>query len=261
MLSCEMVGRLGNQMFIAAAAHSLALDNNDRVIYPNSIGGICPTPDETIVHRKTIFRNLHYTNDLSFLKFVYSESPSMEFKEIDYRENLFIKGYFQSENYFKHNREHIIKLFSPQREIEEFINKKHSSLIDSSEHVSVHVRRGDYLKLSDYHNVLGKGYYQKAMKDYDGAKFVFFSDDIEWCRETFKGHNSVFIEKQPDVMDLFLMSKITHNIIANSSFSWWGAWLNQAEKQTVVCPGEWFGPKNSHLVTKDLTPSSWNAIV
>ncbi len=261
MISCEMVGRLGNQMFITATAHSLALDNKDQVVHPHSIGGTSPTPDETEIHRKTIFRNLKYTNDLSFLKFVYSENPNMKFEKIDYRENLFIKGYFQSENYFKHNRKHIIELFSPQKEIEEFINKKYSSFINNNECVSVHIRRGDYLRLSDFHNILGQKYYEKAMKEYDGAKFVFFSDDIGWCQNTFGNKNSIFIEKQPDVIDLFLMSKITHNIIANSSFSWWGAWLNQSESQTVICPSEWFGPKNSHLVTKDLTPPSWNVII
>jgi len=261
MLSCEMVGRLGNQMFIAAAAHSLAVDNNDRVVYPHSIGGISPTPKETSIHRKTIFRNLEFTNDLSFVKFTYSENPNMQFQEIQYRENLFIRGYFQSENYFKHNRQAILELFSPQEEIEKFINNKYQNIIDNEQHVSVHIRRGDYLKLSDFHNVLGETYYQNAMEKYNGAKFVFFSDDIDWCKQTFANKNSIFIEKQPDVMDMFLMSKITHNIIANSSFSWWGAWLNQSEKQTVVCPGNWFGPKNSHLITKDLTPTSWNVIV
>ena len=261
MISCEMAGRLGNQMFIVATAHSLAIDNDDRVLYPYSIEGMCPTPKETAVHRQTIFRNLDYTNNLSFLKFVHSEHPDMKFQEIEYKENLLLRGYFQSERYFKHNREQILKLFSPQRQIIEFMNKKYKNLIDSEECVSIHVRRGDYLKLSDFHNVLGKKYYHKAMKEYDGAKFIFFSDDIDWCRETFKDTKFVFIEKQPDVMDLFLMSKITHNIIANSSFSWWAAWLNENEKQTVICPGKWFGPKNSHLVTKDLTPSAWNVII
>ena len=70
-------------------------------------------------------------------------------------------------------------------------------------------------------------------------------------------YNYVFIEKQDDVLDLYLMSKITNNIIANSSFSWWAAWLNENEDKVVVAPKVWFGPKNQHLNRKDLTPEEW----
>ena len=87
--------------------------------------------------------------------------------------------------------------------------------------------------------------------------FAFFSDDIEWCKQTFEGDNNVFVEKQDDVLDLYLMSKITNNIIANSSFSWWAAWLNENKDKTVISPKEWFGPRNQHLNRRDTTPEGW----
>jgi len=262
MISAEIAGRLGNQMFIIAAAHSLAIDNEDQAVFPGSI--IClhpPTKSETRLHRNTILRNVHYTNDLSFVKNVYVEPANHGYAKIDYKPNSYLRGYFQSEKYFKHNREHILELFSPQKQIEEHLSKKYEALIDNEDCVSVHIRRGDYLKLSEFHAVLGKEYYGKAMDKYHDANFVFFSDDIEWCKQTFKGKNFTFIEKQPDVLDMFLMSRICHNIIANSSFSWWGAWLNQIDAQTVVAPSRWYGPKNSHLQRKDLTPPSWDVMI
>ena len=260
MISCEMVGRLGNQMFIAATTHSLALDNDDQVLYPYFIGGITPTDKETQLHRKTIFRNLNYTNDLSFLEYSYLEPPDQSYEKIEYRPNTYLKGYFQSEKHFKHNREHILDLFKPQEQVLSFLDKKYSDIIYNKNYVSVHIRRGDYLKYSDFHAIMGKDYYDEAMSQFsDKHKFVFFSDDIEWCKQTF-GENNVYIENQDDVLDMYLMSKIPNNIIANSSFSWWGAWLSELEDKRVITPPVWFGPKNQHLTMTDLIPEEWEML-
>ena len=262
MISAETMGRLGNQMFIVATAHSLAIDNNDSAIFPERV--ICvtpPTQKETSIHRSTALRKVKYTNDLSFIKYAYQENPDQSYSPIPYKENLFLKGYFQSEKYFKHNRKEILELFSPLPQIDVLLKKKYKDLIYNKDVVSIHVRRGDYLKFSDYHAIIGSDYYSEAMSKFpSNSKFVFFSDDIEWCRQTFKGGNNVFIEKQADVLDLYLMSRIPNNIIANSSFSWWGAWLNENEDKTVIAPRTWFGPKNQHLSKKDLTLEEWTLI-
>jgi len=259
MIAAETMGRLGNQMFIVATTHSLAIDHDDTAIFPESV--ICvtlPTFKETSIHRSTVLRKIEYTNDLSSLKYVYNEKPDQSYNPIDYKENLFLKGYFQSEKYFKHNRKAILDLFSPIPQIEQLLEKKYKDLIYNKNAVSVHIRRGDYLKFSDHHAIMGNEYYSEAMDKFPSdSTFVFFSDDIKWCKQTFKGDNYVFIEKQDDVLDLYLMSKITNNIIANSSFSWWAAWLNENEDKVVVAPKVWFGPKNQHLDRKDLTPEEW----
>ena len=263
MIAGEMMGRLGNQMFIAATVYSLALDNNDEAVFPHSISGITPTERETLLHRKTILRKLKYTNDLGFIEFVHAEPPDHTYLPIGYRENLFLRGYFQSDKYFRHNRDAILELFAPLEQIDNYLNKKYSNLINDEKVVSLHVRRGDFLKYRDYHAIMGKEYYDKAKKQFtDEHIFVYFSDDIEWCKETFKDVNSIFIEKQDDVLDLYLMSKIKNNIIANSSFSWWAAWLNTNENKRVICPSSWFGPRNSHLnvAMEDLIPENWQII-
>jgi hypothetical protein len=110
---------------------------------------------------------------------------------------------------------------------------------------------------------MGKEYYDRAKEHFtNNHVFVFFSDDIGWCKETFKDGNNIFIEKQDDVLDLYLMSRIPNNIIANSSFSWWAAWLNNNASKKVIAPSSWFGPSNNHLkiAKKDLIPDVWQKI-
>jgi hypothetical protein len=257
-LSGDIVGRLGNQMFIIATTYSMAIDNKTIAIFPKTIGGMAPTEKETSIHRKTILRNVEYGDDFSFIEYMYTEAPDQSYTELSYRPNVLFRGYFQSEKYFKHNRKRILDLFKPTEETESLLSKKYSDLIKNRKCVSVHVRRSDYLDLTEYHAVLGENYYVSAMEKFtDDYNFVFFSDDIEWCKETFKNQNNIFIEKQDDVLDLYLMSKIPNNIIANSSFSWWAAWLNENENKVVISPKEWFGPRNYHLSRKDLTPEEW----
>tara|TARA_R110000824_G_scaffold319483_1_gene506545 strand:- start:80 stop:868 length:789 start_codon:yes stop_codon:yes gene_type:complete len=262
MIAAETMGRLGNQMFIVATTHSLAIDNKDSAVFPEKV--VCvtlPTDKQTSIHRNTVLRKVNYSNDFSFASHVHQENPDQSYSPIEYEENLFLKGYFQSEKYFKHNRKHILELFSPIPQIDALFEKKYKDIIHKDGVVSVHVRRGDYLKFSDFHANIGSGYYTEAMNTFSpDDTFVFFSDDIEWCKETFKGDKNVFIEKQDDVLDLYLMSKIKNNIIANSSFSWWAAWLNENEGKKVIAPKIWFGPKNQHLSRKDLTPEEWTTI-
>ena len=257
------MGRLGNQMFIIAATHSLAIDNGVLAVFSSRVNGVTPTGKESFVHRQTILRNVPYDEDLSFVKCVYRQDQNFSFSPIPYQDGVCLIGYFQSEKYFLHNRDEILKLFSPPKPLEDLICRKYSKIIGNNRYVSVHIRRGDYLlpKFSGHHTNLGREYYQKAMSHFpDDSTFVFFSDDIEWCKQTFGKKNSFFVENTNDVIDMYLMSKIPNNIIANSSFSWWGAWLNTNGDKKVIRPKNWFGPLNSHLITKDLTPEEWVVI-
>ena len=112
--------------------------------------------------------------------------------------------------------------------------------------------------------MLDSEYYSKALEHIGGVGTIFvFSDDIEWCEKNInlgEGKKIVFVKDQSDVEDLWLMTKMTNNVIANSTFSWWGAYLNQNENKKVVAPSKWFGPKrtkNNMLETKDLLPEKW----
>ena len=125
---------------------------------------------------------------------------------------------------------------------------------------SIHVRRGDYVEKSEVFPPQPLSYYETSVKKLYGANlkhihFIICSDDIEWCKYNFKFPNMTFVEDEIDIIDMFIMSMCGDNIIANSSFSWWSAWLNQNQNK-VVAPAKWFGPKRS-LNTKDLYLDNW----
>ena len=125
--------------------------------------------------------------------------------------------------------------------------------------VSVHVRRADYLNIPEHHTNLQVEYYERAMKNFEGYSPVIFSDDIEWCKNNLNFNNMVLVEGNSDVEDLWLMSLCKNNIIVNSSFSWWGAYLNKNVDKVVIAPSKWFGDGVS-LSTEDIVPEQWNKI-
>ena len=122
-------------------------------------------------------------------------------------------------------------------------------------------------------------YYNKAIKQFDkDSNFLIFSDDIEWAKNNFKGDNFYFITENkiegndvmdtlniskgghPDYIELYMMSLCDHNIIANSSFSWWGAWLNENPNKKVIAPKKWFGPAYGDINDNDLVPETWTRL-
>lgn len=132
--------------------------------------------------------------------------------------------------------------------------------------MSVHIRRGDYLSASfanGFGNCCPLDYYQRAIamisKTVDKPLFVFFSDDMEWVKENFAGEDCLFVSHNKGVdswQDMYLMSLCNHNIIANSTFSWWGAWLNHHEDKMVIAPKKWW----STIENDDVVPETWMRI-
>jgi hypothetical protein len=174
--------------------------------------------------------------------------------------NTFFMGHWQNENYFKHNDnklKHFFKFNSLSNA--DAIIKKTQELILSCNSVSIHVRRGDYLK-SSTHETLSITYYQKAIRIINNNVtypfFFIFSDDIAWARFYFKNTNMFFVninQKNKSYIDMQLMSFCKHNIIANSTFSWWSAWLNENNEKIVIVPNNWFktGKKPDGLLLKN----------
>jgi hypothetical protein len=179
--------------------------------------------------------------------------------------NLYLDGFWQSEKYFKQNQNQIRADFS----FPSFSDKQNLSIsqeITKTASVSIHIRRGDYLKMASAtqsHPVCSLEYYYNAInrisETIENPRFYFFSDDIEWVESQFANQsNHVFInhnKSQDSYRDMQLMSLCKHNIIANSSFSWWGAWLNENPNKIVIAPKNWF--KNTSIDTTDLIPSTW----
>ena len=148
-------------------------------------------------------------------------------------------------------------MFYITEKLEEEIQNKYGEVLNQNT-CSIHVRRGDYLNLSEHHPLCDIEYYKDAMEHMpNDTVYLVFSDDISWCKENFLGDNYIFIEDNSDIFDLYLMSLCHNNIIANSSYSWWGAWLNNNKNKIVVSPKMWFGPAKVGLDTKDVHCKNW----
>tara|TARA_R110000822_G_scaffold180655_1_gene320387 strand:+ start:345 stop:1115 length:771 start_codon:yes stop_codon:yes gene_type:complete len=253
MISCHLQGGLGNYMFQIATTCSIAKDNNSKPIFNDK--KYLKVHKNIDTYKTNILRNINFDSNFKYDKIYYE--PFFNYSPIRFSENLMLYGYFQSEKYFKHNRKLILDIFSPTLEIITKIENKYN-LIDFKKSCSIHIRRGDYLKLQNHHPPCDMEYYKNAMNRMpNNTDYLIFSDDIKWCKENFIGDQFTFIENETDVIDLHLMSLCKHNIIANSSFSWWGAWLNNNEEKIVVAPLKWFGPSKGDIITKDLYSEKW----
>lgn len=261
MITCHLKGGLGNQMFQIAATEALALRNNDKAGYDLYTCKTSLQGKPSTYYKDSLFKKLNKINPY-FDKFHFSYQE-LEFKytEIPYQPNLVLNGYFQSEKYFADCKDHILNLFD-LGQISEELSSPVTNLITALRFnnltlTSLHVRRGDYLKFPGAHPTCPVEYYTEAMNMFqDNNIFIVISDDIEWCKENIKGTNIMYSTNKNDIQDLLLMSLCDNNIIANSSFSWWGAWLNQTPDKKVVAPGKWFGNDLNHD-TKDIYCKDW----
>lgn len=188
------------------------------------------------------------------------------FSELNCRD-YFLHGYFFSYRYFEKFRSVLLADFTPRR-LSASAENYASAISQQKKSCSLHVRRGDYLasNVIGVHGLCGMEYYREAIRlirEGDPETVFFcFSDDLEWCKEAFKEIDSIsYVEKQPDMLnheDMWLMSKCTHNIIANSTFSWWGAWLNTSSVKTVIAPRQLMA--NQDCDTTDCYPPDWIVI-
>jgi hypothetical protein len=178
-------------------------------------------------------------------------------------ELLYIDGDWQNEKYFREIADILRQSFLPKGIQNDRRNHELSQQMAAAESVSLHVRRGDYLN-NEVHKPCSLAYYQAAInkiqEQVTNPYFYVFSDDIAWARENlrFDAAHSSFVDHNTGAnshKDLFLMSRCQHHIVANSSFSWWGAWLNPSSRKLVIAPEEWL----TFLSVKatDVVPESW----
>jgi hypothetical protein len=255
MISCNLKGGLGNYMFQVAATISYAIEYGVRPVF--NFQSAQQVHENINSYKDNLFRKI--TNSKFRIDGVYRE-PHFHYNKIPLSKgNIVLDGYFQSEKYFNNHSEVIRIIFSEDPETKKYIDNKYSHLFEEST-CSVHIRRTNYLNLQAFHPTQTMCYYNKAIAMTGKKKFIVFSDDIEWCRDNLHADNIHFMEGESDYIDLFLMSRCSNHIIANSSFSWWGAWLNKDEKKRVIAPKHWFGPSLIGNNTKDLIPDSWEII-
>ena len=215
---------LGNQLFQVATTLSYAADNNLQAVFPAFND---PSKGD---YFSGLFKNLNRDGDESFVEDTHQESKDFSFFKIPPMKNAKLMGYFQNERYFKHNRDLILRKINLSHEDKLYLAEKYPSLYE-------------------------EGYYERALDFFDEDHTVFvFSDDIDWCKENLKMDNVVFIHEK-DYIDLTAMTMCEHNIIANSSFSWWGAWLNQSKNKRIIAPERWF--HDGHCAGQQIVPKGW----
>lgn len=255
MITCKLVGGIGNQMFQIAATYALALRNNDICCFNFNE---CYTPlqgNPSSNYRDNIFINICENNEFK-ARVSYTE-PRFGYEELPYAQGLSLTGYFQSEKYFLDYKEKIINLFNVDK-------KKPKSFIetikkDNLSVTSIHVRRGDYVNLSHMHSLCTLEYYKEAMKYIGDSIFVILSDDLEWVKDNINGEMIYYSPFDNELDDLSLMTCCDNNIISNSTFSWWGAYLNNNHNKKIIAPKVWFGPDGPKDI-EDIIPDEWKKI-
>lgn len=270
-VTARLWGRFGNQLFIIAAATSLALENGVTPTFPDFAAALDPECNLKINYDlpslrtdyEKIFYHLNVAQPIEEIEFYYKE-PSFTYAPIPYQPNMIIEGWFQSEKYFINHKKEIIDLFGPSPEILQYLKSKYSALIKHPKTVSIHLR--NYYKenpnLERVYPTYGKDYVEKAISLFpEDSLFVVFSDQISWCKEQLAGipRNIHFIEGEKFYHDFYLMSMCKHHIICNSTFSWWAAYLNKNPDKIVVAPQQWFSPEYNHN-SSDLIPEGWITI-
>tara|TARA_B100000965_G_scaffold273881_1_gene231903 strand:- start:5012 stop:5800 length:789 start_codon:yes stop_codon:yes gene_type:complete len=250
------LGRLGNQMFQFASLKGIARNRGYNFCFPPS-----NNQHEYQDHQLLIPFKLISTNELN-VQYIDNERPSVVENGFGFDKNLYdtcpdwvsLQGFFQTEKYFKNIKSEIKKDFEFKDDIripcEEMV-----STLDSP--IALHIRRTDYIT-NPNHTCLGLDYYERALKEFDDQPVLIFSDDPKWCQEQklFEDDRFMISQDNDQYIDMCLMTMCDGHIIANSSFSWWGAWLSNSSK--VIAPKGWFeGSNNSHLDTKDIYCTDW----
>lgn len=260
------MGQLGNQMFQYASLRGIARNRNldfcipyHNEVFTDSLGNNL---------KIELFNPFTLTNlEQSNIGIIQSKDPKIE-EQFNFNETLFntcpdnvsLHGYFQTEKYFKNIEEEIRQDFTFKKQI--LIPCKHMmSTVDTP--IALHIRRGDFLINSANHHNLDFDYYESCLDKFDQKRnVIIFSDDTQWCKEQkiFSDDRFLVAEDNDNYTDLCLMSLCSDFIIANSTFSWWGAWISKSLDKTVYAPKKWFGVNNKHLNTSDLIPNEWIVI-
>ena len=195
-------------------------------------------------------------------KTIYTDESLAFRKEVLELDGYYLEGYWQCEKYFSDIQEKVKAAYR----FPEFATDRQRETarqIRQSCSVGVHIRRGDYLNYSRYRDICTMRYYRKAMRHFreafpGSAVFYIFTNDIPWAEENFQAEDVCFVKGNTGVQsfrDMQLMSLCRHNIVANSSFSWWGAWLNPNPDKTVVAPKKWINDLPDEQV--DIVPEGW----
>ena len=276
-------GGLGNQMFQYAFARALEAETNTKTVFDMSFFekkyarpfelDIFNVKVETITNfwdklkLKLIWKLRKKLNGKKILGINFYCEPHFEFDEKLFKldKNTYIEGFFQGEKYFK-DIEDIIRADFQFKNMPNEQNQVLIEKINATNSISLHIRRGDYVQKKRYQNVYATcslDYYKRGVEYiagmFENPTLFIFSDDIEWVKENLQlPYEGVYVSHNTgnrSYEDMRLMSLCKHNVIANSSFSWWGAWLNNNKEKVVIAPKKWFNDEK--IVQTDVIPKDW----
>ncbi len=292
MIIVKLEGGLGNQMFQLAIGRILAEKNQtsltfDQTFFNNNKKREGHTPrnyelkifkgsypfagEEEILnfHRLSKINRIKKKLGLNYPKTFRESSFEFSTRVLSLKAPIYLRGFFQSYKYFKGYEELIKNIFVfPQNRLEEK-NLVLLNHIRNNQTLGIHIRRGDYVQdksIQKYHGNLTSEYYLKAISTVvskiPGLTLILFSDDTQWVKKEFQNldYPKIFVDyntNENSWKDMYLMSCCKHQIIANSSFSWWAAWLNENPAKMIIAPKKWFEKSEKDMNTKDLIPPQW----
>jgi len=274
MITCNLMGGLGNQLFQIFTLLAYSIETKQKFILPEKL----PDWDKRHTYWNSLLINLEkYISDTKIYNCIKYNEPNFHYNPIPYIiNNIELNGYFQSYKYFDNHFFDIIK-FIKLNSIIKNTKVKYLHYFENNT-ISMHFRLGDYKKLQDHHPILEYEYYEKSIeniiintsKDNYDVLYFYEKDDIDdVCliinKLKNKFTNVKFIGVDTNIVDweqMLLMSLCNHNIIANSTFSWWGAYIGyKLNENKIICyPFKWFGPKLSHYNVSDLFLDKWKKI-
>lgn len=263
MIIVRIVGGLGNQMFQYAYAKALQQKGFDVKIDISKFktyklhGGYHLDKYNIDLEKAGFFDT--FLSLIKVKKNVKEKSLFFDDKLFRLSGNEFVKGYFQNEKYFKETREILLEQFQKSGKNADSTAVFSKQIRETTPNCSLHVRRGDYLSNSKNHTIHGVcdlDYYKRAVEfvlsKEKQTTFFIFSDDIPWAKENLKIENAIYVDhKCTPHEDIYLMSLCNNNITANSSFSWWGAWLNKNKEKIVISPKQWYVSKETNIICDD----------
>lgn len=282
MIVVKMQGGLGNQLFCYAFAKALEQKGYDvkidtSVFQFNKIDKyecdkydidlkISSQEDNKKVFNNSVIAKVLKRVGIDISKKIYEKNQLFDEALLNCRDNSYVEGFFQCENYFKNIREILLQQIRINRPLSEYTQDIKKQIISSRNSCSIHVRRGDMANNINIkiHGVCSLEYYKAAISFLETKlgkmNYFIFSDDIAWCKNNLKIKNATFVHSTENRIaheDIFLMSLCEHNIIANSTFSWWGAWLNSNTHKICLAPKKWYESIELQLNAKDIIPKEW----
>jgi len=288
MITIDIVGGLGNQLFKIFTVIAYSLENaqpfvfeyrekvGNRFTYWNSFLSRLKVFTTALPANEEKYSNIFRQNNVV----VHAENPTYKYVEIpDYQEkNVFLRGYFQSPLYFETHKEKICQIIGLSKHQMEIKNRYSHYFDDNIVYISMHFRLGDYKALPTYHPIIPYNYYESALAyiteklSNKPIKILYFCeqednnnvlDSIIKLKQIPTSENVEFIKVDDSIDDwkqVIIMSLCHHNIIANSTFSWWGAYFGVPSNRVVCYPNIWFGPALGQLKTSQMFPNDWQKI-